>query len=153
MAVKVLMVCLGNICRSPLAEGLLRQKTDAERVFVDSAGTGGFHIGNAPDDRSIAVAATHGLDIGKQRCRKLVATDLETFDRIYAMDKSNYSNIITLAINEQQKSKVRLLLSEVDLTIEEVPDPYYGGSDGFEKVYRMIDTACEAIAQKLDSNN
>lgn len=152
MVVKVLMVCLGNICRSPLAEGLLQQQTDPEKVFVDSAGTGGFHIGNAPDERSIAVAANHGLDIGMQRCRKLVGTDLDTFDVIYAMDKCNYRDIIALAQNEEQIKKVHLLLNEVNLVIDEVPDPYYGGNDGFEKVYLMIDQACKAIAEKLNRN-
>jgi len=152
MAVKILMVCLGNICRSPLAEGLLQQKTDAEKVFVDSAGTGGFHIGSAPDQRSIAVAAKHGLDIAKQRCRKLTAADLDAFDIIYAMDRSNYKNSIALARSKGQKSKVRLLLAEVNLITDEVPDPYYGGTDGFERVYQMIDKACDAIAQKLDQS-
>ena len=151
MVVKVLMVCLGNICRSPLAEGLLQQYIDPEKVFVDSAGTGGFHIGNAPDVRSIAVAAQHGLDIGKQRCRKLVGTDLDTFDLIYAMDRSNYRDIIALAQSEAQINKVHLLLNEVNLETDEVPDPYYGGKDGFETVYQMIDKACKAIAEKLNT--
>ncbi|QCX00284.1 low molecular weight phosphotyrosine protein phosphatase [Aggregatimonas sangjinii] len=153
MAVKVLMVCLGNICRSPLAEGLLQQKTDPENIVVDSAGTGGFHIGNAPDDRSIAVAAKYGLDISKQRCRKLATKDLDTFDLIYAMDKSNYRNIVALARTNEQRNKIRLLLSETNLEIDEVPDPYYGGKDGFENVYQMIDQACEAIAKKLQAKN
>lgn len=153
MAVKVLIVCLGNICRSPLAEGLLQQKTNPEHVVVDSAGTGGFHIGNAPDERSIAVAAKYGLDISKQRCRKLDAADLDTFDLIYAMDKSNYRNILALAQTKEQHGKVRLLLSETNLEIDEVPDPYYGGANGFEKVYQMIDQACETISKKLQTNN
>ncbi len=150
MAINVLMVCLGNICRSPLAEGLLQQKCNPEKIFVDSAGTGGYHIGNAPDERSIAVALKNGLDISKQRCRKFERKDLDTFDLIYAMDLSNYKNIIALAENEEQKSKVHLLLNELDLATNEVPDPYYGGKDGFENVFLIIDQACNAIAQKLN---
>ena len=153
MAVKILMVCLGNICRSPLAEGLLQQKTDPAKVFVDSAGTGGYHISNPPDERSIAVAAKHGIDIGMQRCRKLLAIDLDDFDIIYAMDSTNYQNIIALAKDEKQRNKVRLLLKEANLARHEVPDPYYGGDDGFEKVFQMIDEACEAIANNLDRTN
>jgi len=143
------MVCLGNICRSPLAEGILRSKIDSNKVFVDSAGTAGYHVGNKPDPRSIEIAAKHGLDISKQSCRKLEAEDLNEFDFIYAMDKSNYNNIIALAENQMQIAKVSLLLDEANLTNNEVPDPYYGGADGFEKVYHMIDVACETIALKL----
>jgi len=148
MAIKVLMVCLGNICRSPLAEGILQQKCNPKKVFVDSAGTGGYHIGNAPDPRSIAVAANNGLDISTQRCRKFIAEDLNIFDLIFAMDKDNYRNIIALATTDTQKNKVKLLLDEVDSVTTEVPDPYYGGEDGFEKVFKMIDEACDIIAQK-----
>lgn len=153
MVTKVLMVCLGNICRSPLAEGLLQSKVDPEKVVVDSAGTGGYHIGNRPDERSIAVALKYGLDITQQRCRKLKAQDLETFDIIYAMDKSNYRNIVALAENAHDITKVKLLLEEVDLGAREVPDPYYGGEDGFENIYKLIDQACEAIAQRLQDKN
>ncbi len=151
MNTKVLMVCLGNICRSPLAEGILSSKIDPDRFFVDSAGTGGYHIGNRPDPRSIEVAAKYGLDISAQRCRKLQASDLDEFDLIYAMDRSNYKNIISLAQNKLQIVKVRLLLDETDELNKEVPDPYYGGVDGFEKVYQLIDIACDKIAQKLSA--
>lgn len=149
MKTKVLMVCLGNICRSPLAEGILKNKVDKNTIFVDSAGTGGYHIGNPPDSRSIAVARKYGIDISNQICRKLTATDLEEFDVIYAMDKSNYGNIIGLSKNKEQASKVNLLLSEVKTGNVEVPDPYYDSVDGFEKVFQMIDAACEEIAKKL----
>jgi len=148
MKTKVLMVCLGNICRSPLAEGILQSKVDPEIVHVDSAGTGGFHIGNPPDPRSIAVARKYGLNIEKQRCRQFRTTDFKKFDVIYAMDKSNYNNIVALASSQEDISKVKLLLREVDFALKEVPDPYWD-DDGFEKVYHMIDDACEVIAKKL----
>ena len=146
------MVCLGNICRSPLAECILKAKINPDAVLVDSAGTAGYHIGNAPDSRSIAVAKKYGLDISSQKCRKLQVSDLDDFDFIFAMDKDNYNNIINLADNEKNIQKVRLLLEETDFQNSEVPDPYYGGEDGFEKVYHMIDAACEIIAQKLTQN-
>lgn len=142
------MVCLGNICRSPLAEGILKSKVDPDTVYVDSAGTGGYHIGNPPDPRSIEVARNHGLDIEKQRCRQFSSADFENFDLIYAMDRSNYANIVALASSPTEKDKVKLLLEEVELSTKEVPDPYWD-DDGFEKVYQLIDTACDAIAKKL----
>lgn len=144
------MVCLGNICRSPLAEGILASKVDPENVFVDSAGTAGYHVGNPPDRRSIAVAWKHGLDIGHQRCRQFSKDDFVEFDLIYVMDRSNFSNVASLASTTEEVQKVKLLLEEVSLGISEVPDPYYGGTDGFEDVYQIIDKACEAIAKKLN---
>nr|WP_321412395.1 low molecular weight protein-tyrosine-phosphatase [uncultured Allomuricauda sp.] len=150
MKTKVLMICLGNICRSPLAEGILQSKVDSDTVFVDSAGTAGYHVGNPPDKRSIAVAQKHGLDIRNQKCRKFSMQDFFEFDYIYVMDRSNFSDVASLASNQEETNKVKLLLSEVELGIKEVPDPYYGGDDGFENVYQMIDKACEAIAKKLN---
>jgi len=150
MKTKVLMVCLGNICRSPLAEGILQSKVDTDSVFVDSAGTAGYHEGNPPDERSIAVARKHGLDIGNQRCRKFSKEDFSEFDHIYVMDRSNFSDVASLAENQEEDNKIKLLLSEVELGIKEVPDPYHGGDEGFENVYQMIDSACEVIAKKLN---
>ena len=144
------MVCLGNICRSPLAEGILQSKVDSDTVFVDSAGTAGYHVGNPPDKRSIAVAQKYGLDIRNQKCRKFSMQDFSEFDYIYVMDRSNFSDVASLASNQEETNKVKLLLSEVELGIKEVPDPYYGGDDGFENVYQMINKACEAIAKKLN---
>lgn len=144
------MVCLGNICRSPLAEGILKSMVDSKAVVVGSAGTGGYHIGDLPDKRSIAVALKNGLDITDQRARKLVAEDLVVYDLIYAMDISNYRSILKMANNEAQKGKIKLLLDEVDLGIKEVPDPYYGGINGFDEVFNMVHQACKVIASKLN---
>ncbi|NKI32575.1 low molecular weight protein-tyrosine-phosphatase [Croceivirga thetidis] len=149
---KVLMVCLGNICRSPLAEGILKSMVDLKNIAVDSAGTGGYHVGSLPDPRSIEVARKNGLDITDQRARKFKPKDFEDFDLIYAMDESNYLNIIALANNESEKLKVKLLLKEVDLGIHEVPDPYYGGPNGFDAVFEMIHEACQAVSSNLVDN-
>lgn len=149
MQIKVLMVCLGNICRSPLAEGILKSKVDAEKIWVDSAGTGGWHVGNPPDPRSIAVARKHGLDIAGQRCRQFTTHDFDRFDRIYVMDRSNYATVMRLTRSESDASKVKLLLSEGGDLVREVPDPYYDTDNGFEQVYHLIDRACDAIADQL----
>lgn len=146
------MVCLGNICRSPLAEGILQSKVDPESVFVGSAGTAGYHVGNEPDHRSIAVAAKYGIDISGQNCRQFRTQDFEEFDLIYVMDKSNYEDVIAKSRNEGERKKVKLLLEEIDLDVHEVPDPYYGGENGFEHVFQLINEACEAIAKKLPEN-
>lgn len=152
MKIKVLMVCLGNICRSPLAEGILQSKVDSEQVLVDSAGTGDWHVGKRPDTRSIAVAQKYGLDISLQRCRQFKTGDFDEFDLIYVMDKSNYRNVIAKARNATDSSIVKLLLSESDTNETEVPDPYYDSENGFENVYHMIDQACGKIANKLVHN-
>lgn len=147
---RVLMVCLGNICRSPLAEGILQSKASAD-VKVDSAGTAAYHIGELPDSRSIAVAKKYGIDLTNQRARKFTVNDFDTFDLIYAMDESNYQDILTLARNTEDKLKVKLILNEVDLiSNRSVPDPYYGGSNGFENVYQLLDEACQIIANKIE---
>ena len=148
--IKVLMVCLGNICRSPLAEGILQSKINADTIFVDSAGTGAYHIGNLPDKRSIEVARKYGINITNQRARKFTVKDFDNFDFIYPMDESNYRNIIALARDTADKAKVKMILNEVYPNKNlSVPDPYYGGKQGFENVYKMLDEACEIIAKKL----
>lgn len=146
------MVCLGNICRSPLAEGILQSKIDTEQVFVDSAGTAGYHLGNRPDSRSIAVARKYGIEIGHQRCRKFTKEDFGYFDFIYVMDRNNHDDIMALTEKEDSLKKVKLLLDEVDLELNEVPDPYYDQDEGFEQVFQLIDTACDVIADRLKQN-
>ncbi|HEY9184285.1 MAG TPA: low molecular weight protein-tyrosine-phosphatase [Salegentibacter sp.] len=150
MKTKVLMVCLGNICRSPLAEGILKSKIDQDKFHVDSAGTGDYHIDEMPDKRSITVAKKYDLDITDQRGRQFSASDFDNFDHIYVMDNSNYENVISLARNEEDKQKVKLILNEIFPGENvDVPDPYFGGDHGFENVYQMLEEACENIARKL----
>ena len=149
MASKILMVCLGNICRSPLAEGIMRSKL-SEDFIVDSAGTGGWHAGELPDKRSVATAKNRGLDITNQRARQFKKSDFDTFDHIFVMDNSNYKDVLAFAPNEEAKLKVKLILNEIFPNENvDVPDPYYGGQDGFENVFDMLDQACEEIARKL----
>jgi len=143
------MVCLGNICRSPLAQGILESKVDANKVFVDSAGTSGWHDGKYADSRSIEVAEKNGLDITNQRSRKFIQEDFDRFDLIYAMDKSNYKNIIALARSVEDEQKVKMILNEIAPNDKDVPDPYYGGKNGFVDVYNMLDEACDIIASKI----
>lgn len=149
MSKKILLVCLGNICRSPLAEGILRSKLN-ETFQIDSAGTGGWHAGELPDKRSIQIAQKYGIDITDQRARKFQKQDFDTFDHIFVMDNQNYKDVISLATNETHKNKVQLILEEIFPGERvDVPDPYYGLEDGFEKVFQMLDEACDSIAQKL----
>lgn len=151
MKTKVLMVCLGNICRSPLAEGILKSKVDLNKVSIDSAGTGDYHIGDPPDPRSIAVGKRYNLDITDQCGRQFQPEDFDKYDYIYVMDNFNYADVISIAKNEEQKKKVRLILNEVFPGENvDVPDPYQGGEQGFENVYHMLDEACEIIAEKLE---
>lgn len=149
MPKKILMVCLGNICRSPLAEGILRSKLSNDFI-VDSAGTGGWHAGEQPDKRSILTAKNRGVDITYQKARKFQKSDFDNFDYIYVMDNQNFKDVISLAENDNHKNKIQLILEEIFPGERvDVPDPYYGGQDGFEKVYDMLDEACKIIAQKL----
>jgi len=148
---KILMVCLGNICRSPLAEGIMKDKISQKDLDwkVESRGTGSWHAGNVPDSRSVAVAKDHNLDITDQRAQQLEKSDLQGFDLIYAMDTSNYRDILAMAENEEQTAKVKMILNESEPGINKsVPDPFYG-DDGFEQVYQMLDEACEIALQRL----
>lgn len=150
MPVKILMVCLGNICRSPLAEGILQSKLPVDKFIVDSAGTGNWHVGQQPDKRSILTAKNRGIDISCQKARQLKKSDFEEFDHIYVMDSSNYNDVIKMAPNETAKQKVKFILNEVFPDEKtDVPDPYYGEQNGFESVYDMLEEACTVLAKKL----
>lgn len=147
---KVLMVCLGNICRSPLAEGILSHKVAKRQLDwqVDSAGTGSWHVGEAPDPRSVAVAAKYNIDITRQQARQFKAADLDDYDLVFAMDSSNFRNILKLANTQTQEDKVAMIMNLVQPGYNQnVPDPYYD-SNGFEQVYQMLDEACEKIIEK-----
>lgn len=149
---KILMVCLGNICRSPLAEGILKSKFTNSTIFVDSAGTGAWHSGELPDKRSIAVAKKYGIDLTDQRARLFLVEDFDAFDKIYVMDKSNYVNVCRLAPSPDYIEKVELILNESNPGKDlEVPDPYYGGDQGFENVYQMLNEACNKIKEKIEN--
>ena len=154
---KILMVCLGNICRSPLAEAILQdklKKNGLDYVMVDSAGTASYHIGENPDPRTIANAQKHGLEIKHLVCRQFTVLDFDDFDKIYVMDSSNYRNVINLAKNEEDIKKVELILNVVNPNLNNpVPDPYFGGEDGFENVYKLLDEACDHIINNISNRN
>jgi protein-tyrosine phosphatase len=148
---KILMVCLGNIYRSPLAEGILAHKTKHLNIKVDSAETAGYHIGNLPDERSIEIAEKYNIDLTKQRARQFSRADFDDFDIIYAMDTNNYTHLISLDNNETERNRVCLILNEVNPEkFESVPDPYHGGDDGFQKIYIMLNDACNKIISQID---
>ena len=145
---KVLMVCLGNICRSPMAEGILRDKAIkfSRNIEVDSAGTAAYHIGEKPDSRMIETALTKGINIADLRARQFSVNDFDNFDKIYAMDASNLSNMQKIARNKSDLDKLDLLLNcKESFLNKSVPDPYYGGEDGFFNVYNILDEAIEYI--------
>ncbi len=145
------MVCLGNICRSPLAEGILQHKANAYHlnILVDSAGTANYNIGKAPHDLSQKVAKLNGINISDQKCRQFTKTDFETFDKIYVMDTSNYNDVKEIAGSYFAEHKIDLILNELYPNQNlEVPDPWYGGFEDFKKVYAMLDEACEVIIKK-----
>ncbi len=147
------MVCLGNICRSPMAEGIMRLKIKKYKLAatVDSAGTSSCHQGEHPDKRSILSGAKHGVDISNLVSRPFIVNDFEQFDVIYAMDSENMNNIIQLAGNENNREKVKLILNEIYPSINKaVPDPYFGGEYDFEIVFSLLDKACEVIAKKIN---
>jgi protein-tyrosine phosphatase len=149
---KILMVCLGNICRSPMAEGLMQAKIDAYKLKaeVDSAGFEAFHTGDAPDYRAASAMKRHGIDISKQRSRLFRTDDFNRFDRIFVMDSGNYRDVQSVATTPEQMKKVDYILNVTEPgSNKPVPDPYYGGDDGFERTYRLLDEATEIIARKL----
>jgi protein-tyrosine phosphatase len=147
---KILMVCLGNICRSPLAEGIMRHKIKEHDLDweVDSAGTGGWHEGEMPDVRSIAVARKYGINITDQAARKLQLSDFNEFDLIFAMDLQNQRDILRLTKNAAYRKKVHLILNiPYPNSQKEVPDPYHGDMERFQNVYNILDEACEAVVK------
>ena len=150
---KILMVCLGNICRSPLADGLLRHKVQRDGISatVDSAGTANYHTGGPPDERMTETAMNNGIDLSSLRARQFGVSDFDSFDLIYVMDHSNYHNVTRLARGEEDVQKVKLILDELghSNTIQEVPDPYYGGQAGFDHVFDLLDRATDVILEKL----
>ncbi len=148
----ILMVCLGNICRSPLAEGILRSKAEKLNlnIRIDSAGTANYHVGDAPDNRTVLNAQKHGIDISKLRGRQFSIEDFDEFDTIFVMDSSNYSDVVSLARNENDKHKVELILNRVYPNSNmAVPDPYFGGEQGFENVFILLEKACDVIADSM----
>ena len=149
---KILMVCLGNICRSPLAEGILKSKLFPGKFIVESAGLVDFHVGELPDHRSIKVANENQLDITDQRARQFELSDFDSYDYIYAMDKQNYIRLLAMAKTEQNKSKVKMILDEVFPGENlDVPDPYNDSVFAFRNVYKMLDEACDKIAEKIQN--
>lgn len=147
-APRILMVCLGNYCRSPLAEGILKSKFKNSNIEVDSAGTSGWHVGSRPHHQSVKVAKQHGIDISNQLGRKLVSEDLDYFTHIYAMDRTNYRNIINMCRSETQKSKVKMILENG----KSIPDPYGQSDQMFLKSYRLLDQACQSVADQLTNH-
>lgn len=150
---KILFVCLGNICRSPVAEGimlhLIEQHKLHDRIMVDSAGTAGYHVGEAPDHRTVQNARKNGVDLSKLRARKFSRSDFEQFDRIYVMDENNYRDLCSLAPQKSCLSKLDYLLnlSHAGQNLP-VPDPYYGGEQHFEEVFQLVHRACSQLIER-----
>jgi protein-tyrosine phosphatase len=149
---RVLFVCLGNICRSPTAEGVLRHQLKAAgldgRIEVASAGTGDWHVGKAPDVRTRRAAQLRGYDLSQQRAQQVSAADFDRYDLILAMDKSNLGNLKAMQ-PATAKAELDLFLRRFDAPVDEVPDPYYGGEQGFERVLDLIEQACSALVIEL----
>lgn len=151
-AMRILMVCLGNICRSPMAEGIFRKKAEENNfmLYIDSAGTGDWHAGENPDPRAIKTAHRHGVNISELIARQFTEDDFDNFDKIFAMDMSNYKNIIALARNETDRNKVTLFLEIFpDIKDKNVPDPWYGDEHSFTNVFRLLEEASEEWLKKL----
>lgn len=148
---KILFVCLGNICRSPLAEGIMLHFKNKHQlnVEIDSAGTAHYHIGEAPDPRTIANARKNGIDLSGLRARQFNVADFENFDQIYVMDHNNLKDVLKQAKTDSQRKKVSLFLNGEQDNLLEVPDPYYGHEPDFERVFHLVYQACEKMAGTL----
>lgn len=153
---KILFVCLGNICRSPLAEGIMKHKIEAaglsQKIAVDSCGTANYHIGDKPDERTRNNAMKNGVRL-THLGRQISATDLAEFDFVLAMDRSNHQNIMRLATASQHAAKVKLIREFDSEPGDEVPDPYYGGEQGFQEVYEILDRSVDGFIDYLKSQN
>lgn len=149
---KILMVCLGNICRSPMAEGLMQEKINKYnlKAKVDSAGFESFHLNDTPDYRAIKVMHAHGIDISRHKMRLFTVEDFQKFDSIYVMDHYNYQDVLALSSGPEDADKVNLILNVLEPGKDKiVPDPYYGGVSGFENVFQLLDKATEVIARQI----
>ena len=153
--VKVLMVCMGNICRSPLAHGvferMVKEEGLSDLIEVDSSGTHSWHVGNPPDPRSQEVAMRHGLDLNYQQARKVTSADIDDYDYILAMDRDNLEILQALAKNKESLNKIALFLDFAEgIELSEVPDPYYGGPGGFDHVYELVEAAASGLLQSIN---
>jgi len=151
---KILMVCLGNICRSPMAEGIVRDRIEelGLDVELDSAGTGDYHIGEGPDKRAQANMRQNGHDISDLKARQFKAKDFDAFDRIFVMDQSNYQNVLSLARTDEDREKVELFLNLASPGSDaEVPDPYFGGESGFQHVYELLNESADKLMEELSN--
>ncbi len=149
---KILFVCLGNICRSPLAEGILNKKFEEKGIdgYIHSAGFEPYHEGQHPDPRSVSTARKHDIDISNKVARLFSVEDFNTYDRIFVMDAMNHADVMRVARDDEDRSKVDYLLNLVNEgSDDEVPDPYYGGASGFDKVYEMMDRACNHLMDDI----
>ncbi len=154
MAMRVLMVCMGNICRSPMAEGvfrsMLQEASLLERVYVESAGTHSYHVGLEPDVRSQQAALRRGVDISGLRARQVTAEDLDSFDLLLAMDRSNYRHLLGLCSRPEHRGKIKLFMEYApQLSDREIPDPYYGGPGGFERVLDLVEEASRGLLAQI----
>lgn len=143
---KILMVCLGNICRSPIAEGILQSKLGSD-FTVDSAGTGDWHVGQKPDERAIAVSKKYGISISNLRARQIQPEDFDTFDLILVMDQANYADVLSMAKTKEHREKVQMILKDE----QNVPDPYFGDDEGFDEVFKLLDDVTDDWVNQLKS--
>ena len=152
---RVLFVCMGNICRSPTAQGMFEQLVNEagldQRISIDSAGTHAYHVGEPPDNRAAQAASRRGVDLSQQKARRVQSSDFQHFDYVLAMDSSNLEDLLEICPDEHVQ-KVRLFLDYADIEQREVPDPYYGGTQGFERVLDIVETASQGLLKELQKN-